>query len=154
MGDIYFILHEFSLIILFALIPALLSAFLNRLLISRSFGIERYRRIMREIRDFDKQLLQAARSKDNSKLEKLQAKKPYIDKMRSQTFKITMISTMIMLLFYYVFFVYLFVMIFKEPFDVLFPIISSNFSIPLYYWYIICLMLLSLLINRKIGIYY
>ncbi|HLI46508.1 MAG TPA: hypothetical protein VKU94_04875 [Geobacterales bacterium] len=152
--DLFIVLYHLSLLLALSLVPALLSAGLNRFLISRYFGIDRYRRIMREIREFDSQLLQATRNKDNAKIEKLQAKRPYIDKMRSQTFKVTMISTMVMLLFYYLFFIYIFTMLLTEAIPIYFPLISADFFIPPYYWYIICLFFVSLLINRKLGIYY
>lgn len=147
------LLENLGLVFFFAFIPALLSGLLNRFLISKFFGIERYRHIMREIREFDRQLLQAARSKDSSKLEKLQSRKPYIDRMRAQTFRVTMINTIVMLGFYYVFFLYIFVAVFREPINISFPLFSPNFSIPLYYWYIILILFLSLIINRILKIY-
>ncbi len=142
------------MIFLFALIPSLLSGFLMRFLISRSLGISRYRHIMREIRDFDRQMLRAVRAKDESKLSKLKNKKPYIDKMRAQTFRISMINTFVMLTFYYIFFIFLFTQIFVVTFEVSFPFFSPDFKIPIYYWYIVTLFMVGLLINRILGIYY
>jgi len=152
--ELNYTLYHLGILFGLSLIPALISGLLNRFLISKYFGIERYRRIMKEIREFDSQLLQATRSKDNAKIEKLKAKKPYIDKMRSQTFRITMISTLIMLVFYYIFFFYIFTSAIVGNIRIYFPLFSTNFWIDAYWWYIICLFFVSLLINRKLGIYY
>ncbi len=154
MTEVTTVLYEFGLIFLFALIPSLMSGYLNRFLISRSFGIERYKYIMKEIRDFDRQMLEAARAKDESKLNKLKSKKPYIDKMRAQTFKISMVNMFVMLTFYYIFFIFIFTQIFSTQFEIYFPLFYPDFKITIYYWYIITLFMMGLIINRILGIYY
>jgi len=140
------------LIFLFAIPPPLISALVSRIIISKFFGLERYRRIMKEIREFESEFFKAVRSKDTQKLNKLQAKKPYIDKMRWQTIKISFLNTMILFIPYLMFFIWL-----SQIFSLIqgiafFPLISQE--IGFFWWYIICIFFISLLVNRAVGIYY
>lgn len=141
-----------GLLILILSIPApLVSAIVSRILISRSFGIERYRQIMKEIRDFDREYMKALREKDSSKIERMSKKKPYIDKMRASTFRISFLNTII-LFPPFLFFYFWLISVFDSMNVIYFPLLGNEFYIQTYFWYVICSFLMGLLINRAIGI--
>jgi Predicted membrane protein len=141
-----------NLLILLLSIPApLISALVSRILISRSFGIERYKQVMREIREFDREYMKALREKDNNKIERMKKKKPYIDKMRASTFRISMLNTIILFPPFLLFYFWL-ISVFDNMNVAYFPLLGSSFYLQSYIWYVICSFMMSLLINRAIGI--
>jgi|GEM_PF-589396 Predicted membrane protein len=143
-----------NLLILLLSIPApLASSLVSRILIAKFFGIDRYKQIMREIREFDREYMKALREKDNVKLEKMSKRKPYIDKMRANTFKVSMINTVI-LFPPFLFFYFWLLSVFDSMNVAYFPLLGTTFYIQTYFWYIICSFMVSLLINRLIGILY
>lgn len=107
---------------------------------------------MKEIREFDSEFLKAWRNKDTQKLNKLQAKKPYIDKMRWQTTKISFLNTFILLIPFYIFFLWLLQNFNPIHGIAFFPLISQDTYLGFVIWYIICTFFISLLINRALGI--
>jgi uncharacterized membrane protein (DUF106 family) len=139
------------LIFLFAIPSPLISALVSRIIISKFFGLERYRRIMKEIREFDSEFIKAVRNKDTQKLNKLQAKKPYIDKMKWQTLRINFLNLTILIIPFYLFFIWLYQTFSLIQGIAFFPLFSHEIGFVA--WYMICTFFISLLINRILGIY-
>jgi len=106
---------------------------------------------MKEIREFDSEFIKAVRNKDTQKLNKLQAKKPYIDKMKWQTLRISLLNFTILIIPFYLFFIWLYQTFSLIQGIAFFPLFSHEIGFVA--WYMICTFFISLLINRILGIY-
>jgi len=137
-------------ILFFGFLVAFVTGIISRIIIQRSLGIENYRRIIREIREFDAEFLKAYRSNDKAKIEKLSVKKPYIDKMRSKTFRISFLNSFILLPFFIIIYSWLF-SIYGNINVVYFPLFNIHLSF--FWWYLISVFFANLITSRILNIY-
>ncbi len=126
---------------------ALLNGVINRALISHFIGWDRYRGMQKEMSEYRKETMAAARANDKKQLEKLKKKESQIQHMNAQMMKPQMIQLGIS-------FLYIFVWLF-----VLTPtfgqsnvaVIPGYGPITVFWWYPIASVFLGLLSSRLIG---
>lgn len=120
---------------------------LNRVLISRLIGWDEYRSMQREMKEYQTETMKAARSNDVKQMEKLKKKQPQITAMQTKMMKpqfIIMGFSVVTLLLWWL---------------VLLPTYGTSFvaivpgvgGIPLFYWYFICSLFFSTLLQRVLG---
>lgn len=130
-----------------ALVIAVVNTTINRALINYFIGWDKYRTMQKEMAEYRKETMAAARSNDKKQLEKLKKKKSQVDSMQAQMAKPQMIQLGIS-------FVYIIVWWF-----VLIPVFGNTpvatvpgfGPITVIYWYPMVSFFLGLLMQRIIG---
>ena len=136
------------LILIIALGIAFLNTALNRVLINYFVGWEQYRVMQKEMNEYRKETMAAARANDKKQIEKLKKRQSQINNMQSKMLKPQMVQLGIS-------FLYIFIWIF-----VLTPTYGTTSlvylpglgSISVVYWYPICSFFLGILGSRILGI--
>jgi uncharacterized membrane protein (DUF106 family) len=136
------------IIVLIATAIAFLNSGLNRVLINFFIGWEQYRVMQKEMAEYRKETMAAARANDKKQMEKLKKRQSQINSMQAKMMKPQMVQ-------FGVSFVYIVVWIF-----ILTPTFGSTNvaylpgigGITVFYWYPMCSLFLGLLTSRIIGI--
>lgn len=125
---------------------SLINSSLNRILIGRFVGWEKYKLNQREMAEWRSQQMAAARANDKKQLEKLKKKESQIMNMQKQMFKPQMV--LFALTFVYFFIFPLLTGFFLQP-VVHFPGFGTQ---PFYIWYFLCSFFFGTLSSRLLGI--
>jgi uncharacterized membrane protein (DUF106 family) len=139
-------------IMIIALILTTVNQVISRLLISHFVGWDKYHTMRKELAEYRKESMEAARSGDAKQLERLKKKKSQIDAMQAQQFKPQMIlmgiSMLVFLPVWRVFLIPLFggTMFGGNPVAFL-----PGFGLPLFIWYFFLSFLCSTLMQRVLG---
>ena len=136
------------LILIIAAGIAILNVALNRVLINYFIGWEQYRVMQKEMNEYRKETMAAARANDKKQMERLKKRQSQINNMQSKMLKPQMVQLGVS-------FLYIFVWIF-----VLTPTygLTSMVYLPgigalsVVYWYPVCSFFLGLLASRILGI--
>lgn len=133
---------------------ALLNTVINRALVSHFIGWDRYRTMQKEMSEYRKETMAAARANDKKQLEKLKKKEPQIQRMNSQMMKPQMIQMAISFLYIIVWWVFL-IPVFGSlpdgsPNNIAY--IPGFGPITVLYWYPIASFPLALLVQRLLGV--
>lgn len=138
-----------STLIIFAISFALtlFTTGLNRILIARLIGWDEYRSMQREMKEYQSESMKAARSNDVKQMEKLKKKQSQITAMQTKMMKpqfIMMGLSMVTLLLWWLVLLPLYG-------TVSVAIVPGIGGIPLFYWYFICSLFFSTLLQRVLG---
>ncbi len=141
------------IIMAIALVIAIANTTINRALISYFIGWNKYRTMQKEMPEYRKETMDAARSNDKKQLEKLKKKKSQIDSMQAQMSKPTMVQFAVSFIYIAVWWLVLI------PLFGTLPDGSPNYvayipgigPITVLYWYPISSFFLGLLMQRIIG---
>lgn len=135
------------IVMLICLVISLANSSINRLLIGRFVGWEQYRRMQKEIAEYQSQTTMAMRKGDKKLLEKLKKKEPQIMSIQAKMAKPQMVL-------FGISFSYLLVWWF-----VLIPLygtvvahVPGIMQIPVIWWYFICSFFFGTFFNRLLGI--
>mgnify|MGYP001119337251 CR=1 FL=1 len=120
---------------------------INRLLISRFVGWERYRTMQKEISEHRAQTTQALRTKDKKLLEKLKKKEPQILNMQKKMAKPQLVLFGLSFSYILIWFV---IPVYIEASTVAY--IPGIGGINVFWWYLICSMFFGTLASRLLGI--
>jgi uncharacterized membrane protein (DUF106 family) len=127
---------------------AVLNTVLNRVLINYFIGWEQYRVMQKEMNEYRKESMAAARANDKKQMEKLKKKQSQINNMQSKMMKPQMAQFAISFLYIFFWFFVLTPTFGNTPI-VLLPGIGA---VSVIYWYPMCSFFLGLLASRLIGI--
>jgi uncharacterized membrane protein (DUF106 family) len=133
-------------IMLIALIISFVNMTINRLLISRMVGWKEYQAMQKEMREYQSEMMKAARANDKKMMEKLKKKDSQIKNMQAKMLKPQM-----------------FLFLFTVVYFVIWPILNGYFphpvayvpgigQIPFFYWYLVCSFFFGTLAGRILGI--
>lgn len=126
---------------------ALINSGLNRILIGRFVGWEKYKLNQREMAEWRSQQMAAARANDKKQLEKLKKKESQIMNMQKQMFKPQMVLFALTFVYFFIF-----------------PLLTGFFIQPVihfpgfpdfnqfYIWYFLCSFFFGTLSSRLLGI--
>jgi len=128
----------------------------NRVIISRMIGWDKYRTMQKEMKEFQKESMAAARSNDKKQLEKIKKKQTQMNAMQAQMFKPQIIQMALVFCYFPIWRIVL--PIFGEnpvcaipgigsPSFTIFGMVIPNFMI----WYIIASLFLGLIASRILG---
>ncbi len=143
-------------VMLVAVTVSFLNMGLNRLLITRMCGWEEYKVMRKETSEYQSQLMQAMRAKDQKRVAKLQKKESQIRNMQSKMMKPQMI--LLPISFSYIIIWYLFLIpTFGAEAVAVVPGIILNMTtipngIPVFIWYLLCSFFFGTLASRVIGV--
>lgn len=132
---------------------ALVNSTLNRVLIGRFVGWEKYKTMQKEMAEWRSQQMAAARANDKKQLEKLKKKESQIMNMQKQMFKPQMVLMALTLVYFFIF--PLLTGFFTNPSTgqqiavIHFPGFGNQ---PFYIWYFMCSFFFGTLSSRLLGI--
>jgi uncharacterized membrane protein (DUF106 family) len=139
-------------IMVIALILTTVNQVISRVLISHFIGWDKYQTMRKELAEYRKESMEAARAGDAKQLEKLKKKKSQIDAMQAQQFKPQMILMGISMLVYLpVWRVFLIPMFGGSMFGGVSIAFLPGFGLPLFVWYFLLSFLFSTLMQRILG---
>jgi uncharacterized membrane protein (DUF106 family) len=130
-----------------ALVIAIVNTAVNRALISYFVGWDKYRTMQKEIAEFRKESMAAARSSDKKQMEKIKKKQSQINSMTAQMAKPQMVQLGISFVYIVVWWFVLIPLFGNTPVAA----VPGFGSITVVYWYPITSFFLGLLMQRVLG---
>lgn len=130
-----------------ALVIAIVNTTINRALISYFVGWDKYRTMQKEMAEYRKESMAAARSNDKKQMEKLKKRQSQINSMQAQMFKPQMVQLGISFIYIVVWWFVLIPLFGTTPVAA----IPGFGSITVLYWYPIASFFLGLLMQRVLG---
>ena len=129
-----------------ALVMSLVIQTTNRIITSRMIGWDNYRAMQKEMSEFRKESMAAARSNDPKQLEKIKKKQPQMNAMQAKMMKPQMIQMMLSICYFPIW-------ILLKPIFEASPIayIPSFGVLPFWIWYMIASFFLGTVITRVLG---
>jgi len=141
---------------------AFLNSGVNRVLINYFIGWQQYRVMQKEMAEYRRETMAAARANDKKQMEKLKKKQSQINNMQSKMMKPQMLQFGISFVYLIVWFLVLTPTFGTTPMAFIPGIgtiansqvdgIAVANAIPVFYWYPICSLFFGLLSSRIIGI--
>lgn len=129
---------------------AVINTALNRFLINYFVGWEQYRVMQKEMNEYRKETMAAARSNDKKQMEKLKKRQSQINNMQTKMLKPQMVQLGISFLY-----IFIWILVLTPTYGatsmVYLPGILGG-AVSVVYWYPICSFFLGLLASRIIGI--
>jgi len=135
------------IIMAIALVIALVNTSINRALISYFVGWDKYRTMQKEMAEYRKETMAAARSNDKKQLEKLKKKKSQVDGMQAKMAKPQMVQLGISFIYIVVWWFVLIPVFGNAPV----AYVPGFGPITVIYWYPITSFFLGLLMQRLLG---
>ena len=136
------------LILIIALGIAFLNTALNRVLINYFVGWEQYRVMQKEMNEYRKETMAAARANDKKQVEKLKKRQSQINSMQAKMLKPQMVQLGISFLY-----IFIWIFVLTPTYGVTSMVYLPGLgSLSVVYWYPICSFFLGLLGSRILGI--
>ncbi|MCL1977701.1 MAG: EMC3/TMCO1 family protein [Candidatus Bathyarchaeota archaeon] len=133
-----------------AFIVSVINMSINRALLSHFIGWDKYRTMQKEMAEFRKESMAAARSNDKKQLEKLKKRQSQINAMQQQMFKPQMIQMALVLIYFPVWIFFLTPTFGNKPVALL-PVGDGYYQLPLFLWYMISSLFLGTVMQRVLG---
>ena len=139
-----------------AFVMTLVTSLINRAVISHFVGLDSYRAMQKEMAEFRKESMDAARSNDKKQLEKIKKKQVQINAMQAKTFKIMPIQMVVGFAFLPIFMLVLRPLFWDATViaipGISMPITIFGFSTPSFMiWYLIVGIFFSTIMTRVLG---
>ncbi|HKM59548.1 MAG TPA: EMC3/TMCO1 family protein [Candidatus Bathyarchaeia archaeon] len=136
------------LILIIALGIAFLNTALNRVLINYFIGWEQYRVMQKEMNEYRKETMAAARANDKKQVEKLKKRQSQINSMQAKMLKPQMVQLAVSFLY-----IFIWIFVLTPTYGVTSMVYLPGLgSLSVVYWYPICSFFLGLLGSRILGI--